>query len=69
MQTEEYAGVDEYLKGYRAAIDGAFCPETGWFWGVLSQTHDKVGVLRDQDDLVDEFYDTLVDAVNRELGR
>lgn len=68
MQTEEYAGVDEYLKGYRAAIDGAFCPETGWFWSVLSQAHDKVSHPWPSDK-VDEFYDTLVDAVNQELGR
>lgn len=65
MQTEEYAGVDEYLKGYRAAIDGAFCPETGWFWGVLSEAHAAAPRLVE----VDDFYDSVVEAVNRELGR
>ena len=64
MQTEEYAGVDEYLKGYRAAIDGAFCPETGWFWSVLSEAHESV-----TGEGSDALYDTLVEAVNRELGR
>lgn len=65
MQTEDYAKVDEYLKGYRAAIDGAFCPETGWFWGVLSHAHGRSPRVAE----VDEFYDAIVDAVNKELGQ
>lgn len=69
MQTEEYAGVDQYLKGYRAAIEGAFCPETGWFWTVLSEAHERTMRNPVAHEQANMLYDELVEAVNRELGR
>lgn len=62
---EGYEKVDAYLSGFRAATNAAFCPETGWFWDVLSRTHGKSPRVID----VDEFYDAIVEAVNEELGR
>lgn len=65
MQNEDYALVDQYIKGQRHAINAAFCPETGWFWTVLSEAHAAAPRLVE----VDDFYDSVVEAVNRELGR
>lgn len=67
--SEDYAKVDAYLNGYRAAINAAFCPETGWFWKTLSDTHGDVVCKLSEALVVDSFYDAIVEAVNEELGR
>jgi len=60
--SNDYVKVDAYLNGYRAAIKATFCPETGWFWKTLGEAHDKA-------ENVDDFYDAIVEAVNKELGQ
>lgn len=65
--TQDYEKADAYLNGYRSALNGAFCPETGWFWPLLSEAHAKVVGLTDVVDGADALHDEIVEAVNREL--